>query len=125
MKCLVMCSQTMCKKSFAALTLSMFICLKICSSICEPVSASFKTCSTTALELYAWFKYNLRQKYHAPQVRLDWGSNSRPPDHDSTLHVTETPPLTTWHIQVFLAKEMRYNSVQTWIYSYKPLVLTK
>ena len=23
------------------------------------------------------------------------GSNSRPPDHDSTLHVTETPSLTT------------------------------
>ena len=25
----------------------------------------------------------------------DWGSNSRPPDDDSTLHVTETPSLAT------------------------------
>ena len=25
----------------------------------------------------------------------DQGSNSRPPDHDSTLHVTEMPALTT------------------------------
>ena len=24
-------------------------------------------------------------------IRPDWGSNSRPPDHDSQLHVTETP----------------------------------
>ena len=43
------------------------------------------------------FKYDLGQKYYAPQVRPDWGwgSNSRPPDHDSTLHVTETPSLAT------------------------------
>ena len=37
---------------------------------------------------YNWFKYDLRQKYHAPQVRPDLGSNSWPPDHDSTVHVT-------------------------------------
>ena len=37
----------------------------------------------------------LRQKYYAPQVRPDWGSNSWPPDHDSAFHVTETPALTT------------------------------
>ena len=30
-----------------------------------------------------------------PQVRRDKGSNSRLLDHDSTLHVTETPSLTT------------------------------
>ena len=30
-----------------------------------------------------------------PQVRPNRGSNSQPPDHDSTLHVTETPSLTT------------------------------
>ena len=30
-----------------------------------------------------------------PQVRPDWGGNSRPPYHDSTFHVTETPALTT------------------------------
>ena len=44
---------------------------------------------------YFWFKYDLGQKYQAPQVQPDWGSNSLPPDHDSTLQVTETPALTT------------------------------
>ena len=29
-----------------------------------------------------WFKYDLGQKYYAPQVRPNRGSNSRPPDHD-------------------------------------------
>ena len=42
-----------------------------------------------------WFKYDLWQKYYAPQVLPDRGSISWPPDHDSTLHVTETPALTT------------------------------
>ena len=42
-------------------------------------------------------QYDLGQKYKAPQVRPDRGSNSQPPDHDSTLHVTETPALTTNH----------------------------
>ena len=41
-----------------------------------------------------WF--DLGQKYRTPQVRPDRGSNSCPPDHDSTFHVTETPALTTW-----------------------------
>ena len=40
-------------------------------------------------------EYDLGQKYDAHHVRPDWGSNSRPPDHDNTLHVTETPSLTT------------------------------
>ena len=44
---------------------------------------------------YIWFKYALGQKYHAPHVWPDQGSNSWPPDHDSTVHVTETPTLTT------------------------------
>ena len=43
-----------------------------------------------------WFKYDLGQKYQAPQVRPDWGSNSWPSDHNRTFHVTETPALTTW-----------------------------
>ena len=47
------------------------------SSICVP------------LILYFWFKYDLGQKYYSPQVR------PRPPDHDSTLHITETPAPTT------------------------------
>ena len=42
-----------------------------------------------------FFKYNLGQKYYAPQVQPDRGSNSWPPDHDSTVHVTEIPALTT------------------------------
>ena len=42
--------------------------------------------------LYFWF---LGQKYYAPKVRPDWGSNSWPPDQDSTFHVSETPALTT------------------------------
>ena len=33
--------------------------------------------------------------FKAHQVRPDRGLNSSPPDHDSTLHVTETPALTT------------------------------
>ena len=37
-----------------------------------------------------------RQKYYAPQVQPDWSSNSWSSGHDSTLHVTETPALTTW-----------------------------
>ena len=44
---------------------------------------------------YFRFKYDFRQKYYAPQVWSDQGSNSWPPDHDSTFHVTETPALTT------------------------------
>ena len=27
-------------------------------------------------EFYFWFKYDLGQKYNAPQVRLNWGLNS-------------------------------------------------
>ena len=45
---------------------------------------------------YIRFKYNLGQKYYAPQVRPGWDSNSWLPDHDGTFHVTETPALTTW-----------------------------
>ena len=48
------------------------------------------------------FKYDLGQKYQAPQVRPDRGSNSWPPDHDSTFHVTETPALTTWPSVTYL-----------------------
>ena len=54
-------------------------------------------------------RYDSRQKYYAPQVEPDPGSNSWPPDHDRAFHVietwpsvtsafhdTETPGLTTW-----------------------------
>ena len=58
---------------------------------------SFSFCNIFCCEIIClllfWFKYDLGQKYYAPQVRPDWGLNSWPPDHDSTFHVTET---STW-----------------------------
>ena len=48
-----------------------------------------KVCANWEL-LIIRFKYNLGQKYYAPQVRPDRGLNSWPPDHDSTFYVTET-----------------------------------
>ena len=45
--------------------------------------------------LYFWFKYDYGQKYQAPKVQRDRGSNSWPPDHHITFHVTKTPALTT------------------------------
>ena len=36
-----------------------------------------------------WVKDNLGQKYFAPQVLPDWGSNSCPPDHD--VHIMSLP----------------------------------
>ena len=52
---------------------------------------------------YFWFNHNLGQKYYTPQVQPDWGSNSWPPDHDSTHHVTKTPALTTRPQKLFWA----------------------
>ena len=43
------------------------------------------------LSVQIWVK----QKYYAPHVWLDWGSNPWTPDHDSTCHVPETPVLMT------------------------------
>ena len=50
------------------------------------------------ITLYFWIKYDVGQKYYmyAPEVQPNRGSNSWPPGHDSTFHVTETPALTTW-----------------------------
>ena len=47
------------------------------------------------LLLYFWFKYGIGHKYYAPQFRPDNGSNSWPPHHCSTFHVTEMLTLTT------------------------------
>ena len=59
-------------------------------------SFSFHCWSFNLITLYYFcFTYDLGQKYYAPQVRPDQGSNSWTPDHDSTFHVTETPALTT------------------------------
>ena len=60
------------------------------------VTLDLAVCSTQSIWLlYFWFKYDLGQKYYTCQVQPDQGSNSWLPDHDSTLHVTETPVLTT------------------------------
>ena len=56
-------------------------------------------CSTSIF----WFKYDLGQKYYAPQVRPNQGSNSWPPDHDSTFYVTET---LIFVVQVWLRTEV-------------------
>ena len=39
---------------------------------------------------YILFKYDLGQKFYSPQVQLNRGWNSWPPEYDSTFHVTET-----------------------------------
>ena len=49
--------------------------------ICEDTHAW-----SLALEWYFWFQYDLGQKYYAPEVFSDRGSNSQPPDHDGTFH---------------------------------------
>ena len=52
------------------------------------------TASPPIVKRRFWLKFDLGQKYYAPQVRPDRGSNSWPQDHHSTVHVTETPALT-------------------------------
>ena len=47
-------------------------------------------CKTTKDGNNVMVQVLLRQKYYAPQIRHDQGSNSLPPDHDSTFR---TPAL--------------------------------
>ena len=68
--------------------------LEACDRIALVTSQIFQ-CWPVQLEIYFWFKCDLGQNYYTPQVQPDWGSNSWPPDRDSTLHVTEIPALTT------------------------------
>ena len=58
-------------------------------------SIHFKRFIIINIFFFFLFKYDLGQKYHVPQVRPNRGSNSLPPDRDSTVHVTEMPALTT------------------------------
>ena len=59
--------------------------------------------ATTVSALFGAYAYIInilvqvrhRTEYYAPQVKSKWDSNSWPPYHDSTFHVTETPVLTT------------------------------
>ena len=68
----------------------MWATIKKCSQSSLPISRSGR------LREIFWFKYDLGRKYYAAfQVQLHWGSNSWPPDHDSTFHVTETLVLIT------------------------------
>ena len=63
-----------------------------------------------------WFKYHLRQKYHAPQIWSDCGSNSWPPDRDGTFQVTETSALTIRpSVTLFMMRFVwsRHNSCMT------------
>ena len=66
--------------------------------------------------------YDLGEKYYiyTPQVRPDQGSNSWPPDHDSTFHVTETPALTTWPSVTTLFNYLIFMraSVLSWILAF-------
>ena len=45
--------------------------------------AKYFICGSQSSNYFTTFKYNLRQKYHAPQARLDRASNVWPPDHGS------------------------------------------
>ena len=65
-----------------------------------------------------WFKYDLGQKYQAPQVWPDQDSNSWPPDYDSTFHVTETPVLTT-RSSVTSALHIKWDLTNLWILANK------
>ena len=69
-----------------------FLTTNVNSTIQAAITFCFFRCVSNCIFLV---KYDLGQKYQAPQVRPDWGSNSWPPDHDSTFHVTEMPALTT------------------------------
>ena len=67
-------------------------CLFQCSILCYITK---RHCNKNTLYSFQWFflyiyifwiKYDFGQKYHTPQVRPDWGSNTWPPDHDCTFH---------------------------------------
>ena len=59
------------------------------------------------VKVFILFKHDLGQKYQATQVQPKQGSNSWPPDHDSTFHVTETPALATSPSVTHLAIRIR------------------
>ena len=78
----------------------------------------FRPFNLTTLDAkYFWFKYDLGQKFHAPQVRPDRGSNSRPPDHDSIFHVTETPAQTSRQSVTSAASQCRIGKIDTRVVS--------
>ena len=62
-----------------------------------------------------WFKYDLGQKYLAPQVWPNRGSNSWPLDHDITFHVTETPAQTTRPSVTSMARHTPSQGTGHWI----------
>ena len=66
---------------------------------------------------YFWFKYDLAQKYYAHKVWPNRGSNSWPPDHDSTSHVTEMTALTTQPSLTFIQMYLNFcTSICVWFH---------
>ena len=63
-------------------------------------------CFQTVTYCYCWFKYNVGQKYNAPQVRSDRGSDSWPPDHGQvhfmSLALTTRPSVTSLYCYVII-----------------------
>ena len=70
---------------------------------------------------YFWFKYDLRQKYHAPQVRPDQGSNSWPPGH------TPTPTMKHQHYRACMFScldAMLLSTIVLYLWQYSACLLT-
>ena len=62
----------------------------------------------------------LRKKYYASQLQADWGSNSWPPDHVSTFHVTGMPlttrPSVIWHVRRVFYIRRKQMDYTPWIW---------
>ena len=67
-----------------------------------------------------WIKYQLDRSTMHPwhhKFDPDWGSNSWPPDHDRTFHVTEMPSLTTWSLVTYKSQHEQCDNVWCWCLS--------
>ena len=51
-----------------------------------PYSLGLMVLKLSFCKFIFWFKYDLGDKYHTPQVQPDRGLNSWPPYHDSTFY---------------------------------------
>ena len=87
------------------------------SSITSHFTAEFLALSSWYIVCYIffWFKHDLGQTCYAPHVRPDQGLNSWPPDHDSTLHVTETPALTTRPSVTSISQPYFYRAMNSFV----------
>ena len=73
---------------------------------------------------YFWFKYDLGQKYYAPQVKPDQHSNSWPPDYDSVFHVMEMNDVTTWRSVTYDLTTFTEETISHYIYTHKGNYIT-